>query len=161
MPDLLPPVVQAHYAALINHPAYHQLYGMYADYLVNNTFFIPRENKALLQRLLRQVQPILWNFKPYRKSETLRLFTERQSLERFSPDMVNEAWREVRAMIDKVGPPAGWKGGQAGAAASTDKAGDNPPSNEWEELADEGEDKPAVDVEPPFPKSPINYDQEA
>ena len=97
--------VYGHYAALINHPAYYYLYGLYADYPINNAFLHTLEAREALRIRLREVQPLLWYFRPYRKSYTLRLFTERSSLARFSPELVDEAWRQLRLVIQQIGPP--------------------------------------------------------
>ncbi|MDH5753312.1 MAG: hypothetical protein OEZ59_12955, partial [Deltaproteobacteria bacterium] len=108
MNEHLNPAVYGHYAALINHPAYYYLYGLYADYQVNNAFILPREHQEQVREKLRTIQSLLWYFRPYRKSHSLRLFTERESMARFPAHLVSEAWSELHEFIAQMGPPPGW-----------------------------------------------------
>ncbi len=111
MVDITNATVSGYYAALITHPGYYYLYALYFDYPINNAWFKRREYAALIQERLRTIQPLLALVQPYRKSPALRLFTERQSRERFPPERVNEAWRQLRNLIERVGPPPGWPDG--------------------------------------------------
>ena len=109
MTDISQAPVHAPLAHLATQPGYYYLYALYADYAVNNAWFREREYAALLRERLRVIQPLLALVQPYRKSPSLRLFTERLGRERFPPDQVNEAYRELRALIQRVGPPPGWQ----------------------------------------------------
>jgi hypothetical protein len=106
--EITHPAVHGHYAALVTHPGYYYLYALYADYALNNTWFQRRGYAALLAERLRTIQPLLALVQPYRKSPALRLFTERRSRERFPVERANEAWRELRALIERLGEPSGW-----------------------------------------------------
>lgn len=106
--EITNPIAHAGVAALVTHPGYYYLYALYADYPINNAWFRRRETAALLQERLRVIQPLLGALAPYRKSAALRLFTERASAERFPAERVSEAWRQLRALLEQVGPPAGW-----------------------------------------------------
>ncbi len=131
MIDITNATVSGYYAALITHPGYYYLYALYFDYPINNAWFKQREYAALiLERSGKALTvprpsggfgflspaavrsaPLMALVQPYRKSPALRLFTERQSLERFPPERVNEAWRQLRNLIERVGPPPGWPDG--------------------------------------------------
>ena len=111
MVDITNATVSGYYAALITHPGYYYLYALYFDYPINNAWFKRREYAALIQERLRTIQPLLALVQPYRKSQALRLFTERESRDRFPPERVNEAWRQLRNLIERVGPPPGWPDG--------------------------------------------------
>jgi hypothetical protein len=100
--------VHGHVAALVTHPGYYYLYALYADYPINNDWFRQQETAALLQERLRVIQPLLGLVQPYRKSQALRLFTERRSTERFPPEKVDEAWRQLRELLQRLGAPPGW-----------------------------------------------------
>jgi hypothetical protein len=108
MIDITHPAVHGSLAALVAHPGYYYLYALYADYPINNAWFREREYAEVLRERLRTLQPLLALVQPYRKSPALRLFTERESLARFPPEKVDEAWRQLRRLIERVGPPAGW-----------------------------------------------------
>lgn len=141
------PNVQGTYAALITHPAYYYLYGLYADYPINNAYHRYRENRERIQRTLRTLQPVMERLPVYRKTWALRLFTERFSRERFPPQLYNEAWRQLGELIAAAGPPARqrlWRP----RAIHPRRA--EPPA------APAGEAPPV----PPFPKSPADYSQE-
>lgn len=111
MVDITNATVSGYYAALITHPGYYYLYALYFDYPINNAWFKRREYAALIQERLRTIQPLLALVQPYRKSPALRLFTERESRDRFPPERVNEARRQLRNLIERVGPPPGWPDG--------------------------------------------------
>ncbi|MDH4246349.1 MAG: hypothetical protein OEW39_00870 [Deltaproteobacteria bacterium] len=167
MADSLNPSVYGYYAALINHPAYYHLYGLYADYPLNNAFFLPLEAQQELETRLREIQPLLWNFRPYRKSPALRLFTERATLARFSPELVDEAWRQLRQVIEQLGPPPHWP--HASPRPTPEEASERRPlrtagpSDPAE--GKPGQGVPGTEVRPSakrtWPRSPVNYDQEA
>jgi hypothetical protein len=106
--DITRPAVHGSVAALVTHPGYYYLYALYADYPINNAWFRNEETAALLAERLRVIQPLLGAVQPYRKSAALRLFTERAALERFPPERVAEAWRQLRALLERLGPPPGW-----------------------------------------------------
>lgn len=108
-PTVTNPTLHGPYAALANHPAYYSLYALYHDYPVSNVWFQEPEHAARLKKSLRTIAPLLELISPYRKSYALRLFTERESLLRFPPDKANEAWRQLRHMIELIGTPAGWE----------------------------------------------------
>ena len=90
-------------------PGYYYLYALYADYGLNNAFFSEGEDTARMRAIVRAVQEVREVMAPFRKSWALRLFTERTALARFSPHLVNEVLRELRALVQEVGPPAGWE----------------------------------------------------
>lgn len=106
--DISNAAVHGHVAALVTHPGYYYLYALYADYPIGNDWFKRREYAALLWERVRYIQPLLGLVQPYRKSHALRLFTERREQERFPPEKVDEAWRELRELIERIGQPAGW-----------------------------------------------------
>ncbi len=166
------PTLHGPYAALANHPAYYSLYALYHDYPVSNVWFEEPEHAARLKKSLRTIAPLLELISPYRKSYALRLFTERESLLRFPPDKANEAWRQLRHMIELIGTPAGWeergqepeedgKREKVEAVEEETETGDGPPGRaapvETAEIAEE-EPKPSKRI---FPKSPVDYDMEA
>jgi len=90
-------------------PGYYYLYALYADYRLANTFFNGKDDTRRLREIVRVVQEIKEVMEPFRKSWALRLFTERGNLARFSPELVNEVLRELRAMAELLGPPPGWE----------------------------------------------------
>lgn len=106
--EITNPVAHAGVAALVNQPGYYYLYALYADYPINNAWLRRRETAAVLGERLRVIQPLLAALEPYRKSAALRLFTERAGSGRFPPERVSEAWRQLRALLEYAGPPAGW-----------------------------------------------------
>ena len=113
MTDISNPPVHAPLAHLATQPGYYYLYALYADYQVNNAWFRNREYAALLRERLRVIQPLLAMVQPYRKSPALRLFTERQGRDRFPTEKMDEAYRQLRNLIQRVGPPPGWPDGEA------------------------------------------------
>ncbi|HUJ76328.1 MAG TPA: hypothetical protein VL359_15810 [bacterium] len=99
-------------ASLANLPAYYALYAWYADMPVNAAWLARQEDVRRMQEYVRVVQPLLALGQPYRKTWALRLFTERASLAGFPPELVQEAWRQVREQLERIGPPPGWRGGE-------------------------------------------------
>lgn len=94
-------------AGAINHlvvQGYYYLYALYFDYPINNAWFLDRESQARLRERLRVAQPLLALYQPYRKSWALRLFTERRSVERFPSELINEAYRQLRQVLEHIGP---------------------------------------------------------
>jgi len=165
MADTLNPSAQGHLAALVNHPAYYYLFGLYTDYPLNSAFHLPLESRRELQVRLREIQPLLWKFEFYRKSYALRLFTERAALARFSPEQVDEAWRQLRQVIDELGPPPRWA--ESRTAPRGEPQTREPPRGSAQGMAREtapreaeaGETRAAPKA--PWPRSPVDYDQEA
>jgi hypothetical protein len=94
-------------ASLAEQPAYYALYALYTDYLVNNPYHRAREYFARLKDLVRFIQPLVGRDPYFMKSWSLRLFTERAALERFSPEQAATAWWLVRQAVDAIGPPRG------------------------------------------------------
>lgn len=97
---------------IVTLPGYYALYALYFDYPINNAFFGKSERAEAMRRFVLTVQRIEAAVQPYRKTWALRLFTERQALSRFSPHLVNEALRQLRELVDQLGPPEGWRGGE-------------------------------------------------
>ncbi len=184
-PTVTNPTLLGPYAALANHPAYYSLYALYHDYPISNVWFQEPEHAARLKKSLRTIAPLLELVQPYRKSYALRLFTERESLLRFPPDKANEAWRQLRHMIEVIGAPAGWEergkepqeDGKGEEVEEGTEAGDGPPGETAQAAARPGPATPAETAEraeteaPPadelpqqservFPKSPVDYDME-
>ena len=135
-------------SALAEQPAYYALYGLYADYVRNNAFHLEREYFARLREMVRFIQPLRGLVQPDMKSWSLRLFTEREALARFSPQVASAAWRLVREVVDEIGPPrhsparSSPEGGTKRAPKATARPSRKPstPRNE-----------------PPFPRSPVDY----
>jgi hypothetical protein len=92
-------------SSLATHPAYYALYALYEDYLLNNARHREREYFARLRDAIRYIQPVLGQDRYYMKSWSLRLFTERSNLARFTPEVASAAWRLVREMVDSIGAP--------------------------------------------------------
>jgi hypothetical protein len=95
-------------ASLAEQPAYYALYGLYVDYMENGRRDAKREYFARLREAVTFIQPLIGKEQPYMKSWSLRLFTERSAMDRFSPEVVSTAWGLVRKIVDQIGPPAGW-----------------------------------------------------
>jgi hypothetical protein len=134
-------------------PAYYALYALYFDYDSNNASALAREDLERVRESARIIQPLLGLVQPYHKSWALRLFTERASLDAYAPELVDEAWRQLRQLVEHLGPPPGWE---------------PPPSREgWlrRRLADRvfpyrpPAPEPAVPEMPLFPHSPIDCRQ--
>ena len=144
--DISNAAVHGPVAALAAHPGYYYLYALYADYPVSNAWFRPREHAAVLHERLRVIQPLLGLVQPYRKSLALRLFTERSSVARFPVAKVNEAYRELRALLEHVGPPPGWPHRP-------------PPSPVYAQPLPPAPERPARKRRAKLPKSPVDYTQ--
>lgn len=95
-------------SSLAEQPAYYALYGLYFDYLVNQQRDAEREYFARLREIVTYIQPLVGKEQPYMKSWSLRLFTEREALDRFTPEQASAAWQLVRQVVDQIGPPRGW-----------------------------------------------------
>ena len=78
---------------------YYQLYALFFDYPINNDYYLSREDRERIRAHLRAVQPLLALTQPYRFDWRLRLFTQRQSLDRFSPEKVHELLRQLRNTV--------------------------------------------------------------
>jgi hypothetical protein len=130
-------------------PAYYYLYALYFDYLINNRFHAGLEHEAKIRDALRRIQPLMRRTQPYRKTWALRLFTERSSLERFPPQLVDEAWRQLHELVRRVGPPADWR--QGPLPREHGRSAERP-------LPSPQEAEATRPYEPPFPKPPIVYD---
>ena len=83
-------------------PEYYYLYALFVDYPLNNAFHLEHEERAKIREMLTTVRRWLDLRQPYRKSFQLRLFTERESLARWSPDLVDEALRQLKLTVDHV-----------------------------------------------------------
>jgi hypothetical protein len=135
-------------SALAEQPAYYALYALYADYQRNNAFHLEREYFDRLREMVRFIQPLRGLVQPDMKSWSLRLFTERQALARFSPEVASAAWRLVRQVVDEIGPPrqVPRRLESDGTAKPSPEATAQPPR------------KPATrHDEPSFPRSPVDY----
>ena len=139
------------HANLATQQGYYYLYALYFDYVINNRFHAELEHEARIRQALRSVAEVIRYTQPYRKTWALRLFTERESLARFRPELVSEAWRQLRELIDRIGPPRGWP---PGAHLRLLPA---PPPHPRPEPPPEFALPPAPSA-PAFPRSPINYE---
>lgn len=83
-------------------PEYYYLYALFFDYPLNNAFAIDREERDRIRGWLKQVRPATALYKPYEKSFALRLFTERQALARWSPELAVEALRQLKGAVDRL-----------------------------------------------------------
>jgi hypothetical protein len=90
---------------------YYYLYALFFDYPLNNSFFAKEENQARVVESMRMVQRLHAMRQPYRKSWALRLFTERDAMARFSPELVNVVLYQIRQLVDQIGAPNGWSRG--------------------------------------------------
>lgn len=95
---------------IVTLPGYYALYALYADYLLNNERHAALEDLERVRKSVRMLGPVLGLEQPFRKDWPLRLFTERESLASYPPELVDEAWRQLREAIDALGPPPGWRG---------------------------------------------------
>jgi hypothetical protein len=141
-------------ASLAEQPAYYALYALYADYAANNGFHRAREYFARLREIVRFIQPLQGKEQPYMQSWSLRLFSEREALARFTPEQASAAWRLVRQVVDEIGLPAGW---QAPTSAGPGRPLQRPGRREVRARAPafvEALPRPAV---PAFPRSPVDY----
>lgn len=167
MTDISQAPVHAPLAHLATQPGYYYLYALYADYRINNAWFTEREYAALLRERLRVIQPLLALAQPYRKSPALRLFTERNSLERFPVEKVDEAYRQLRNLIERIGPPPGWPDAEPPPQPRYRQA--LPSGAPRREEANAEAEAEAAEGPPPaepprrpkrkFTKSPVDYDQ--
>ena len=83
-------------------PEYYYLYALFFDYPLNNAFHLDREERAKIREMLATVQRWLDLRQPYRKDFRLRLFTERESLARWSPELVDEALRQLKQTAGRL-----------------------------------------------------------
>ena len=90
---------------------YYYLYALFFDYPLNNAFFTGAENRDRVMESLRTVQRLQALRQPYRKSWPVRLFTERDAMARFSPELVNVVLYQLRELVEQIGPPPGWSRG--------------------------------------------------
>ncbi len=84
---------------------YYYLYALFFDYPINNEFYIRGEERERIREYLRAVQPILGLKQPFRLDGKLRLFTQRQSMARFSPEKVHELLRQLRNTVELTAQP--------------------------------------------------------
>jgi hypothetical protein len=124
---------------------------LYADYLVNNLEHARLEDMERVRESLRVIAPLMGKHQPYRKSWALRLFTERQALDSFPPEQVDEAWRQVREWIEQMGPPPDWPAPRQQQRHRVLKR--RPAAGEPSNAVGKAEDF--------FPKSPVDYDKNA
>jgi hypothetical protein len=96
---------------IITLQGYYYLYALFFDYPINNAYFLKGENQARVVESMRVVQRLHALRQPYRKSWALRLFTERDAMSRFSPELVNVVLFQIRELVDQIGPPPGWSRG--------------------------------------------------
>jgi hypothetical protein len=83
-------------------PEYYYLYALFFDYPLNNAYAIDREERGRIRGWLRMARPVAALYKPYEKSFALRLFTERQTLARWSPELADEALRQLKQAVDRL-----------------------------------------------------------
>ena len=96
---------------IITLQGYYYLYALFFDYPINNAYFLKGENQARVEESMRMVQRLHALRQPYRKSWALRLFTERDAMARFSPELVNVVLFQIRELVNQIGPPPGWSRG--------------------------------------------------
>ena len=84
---------------------YYYLYALFFDYPINNEYYVRGEERERIREYLRAVQPILGLKQPFRLDVRLRLFTQRQSMERFSPEKVHELLRQLRNTVELAAEP--------------------------------------------------------
>ena len=135
-------------ASVATLPAYYALYALYADYLVNNSAHRAREYFERLGDLVKYIQPMIGPQPAYMKSWSLRLFTERSALERFSPERAATAWWLVRQAVDEIGPPRRWPYAPRSVRSWRRPVRRAPPP-----AAPEPPARPALR----YPRSPIDY----
>jgi hypothetical protein len=136
---------------IVTLPAYYPLYALYTDYLINNLQHARLEDMERVREALRVIAPLLGLEQPYRKTWALRLFTERQALGSYPPELVDEAWRQVRQWVEHWGPPPDWPTARHQQQHRVLRRRPSPPTPE-------PEPGKASDF---FPRSPVDYDQEA
>lgn len=130
-------------------PEYYPLYALYVDYTINNVAHARLEDMEQVRKALRIIAPLLGLEQPYRKSWALRLFTERQALASFPPELVDEAWRQVREWIERWGPPPDGPTPRQKLRRRVTKPKRSAPA----------QPKPPPRAEDFFPKSPVDYKQ--
>ena len=148
-------------------PGYYYLYALYADYPINDDWFSPQEYEARVREALRAIQPTLSARQPMRKSMALRLFTEREALHRYSPEQVSEAWRQLRDLVDLLGPPPGWPHPPAHWSRYAPVWRQKREAWEAHQAERRQNQQLAAETDPakkapdaaPFPKSPVDYEQ--
>jgi hypothetical protein len=128
-------------------PAYYYLYALYFDYIINKQFHAGLEDEARIREALRKIRGAVQLTQPYRMTWALRLFTEREALNRFPPELVSEAWRQLRELVDRIGPPRGWQGKLIPKPAPHGRPRPRSP-----------QEPPARPYRPPFPRPPVVYD---
>ena len=84
---------------------YYYLYALFFDFPINNEYYVRGEERERIREYLRAVQPILGLKQPFRLDVRLRLFTQRQSMERFSPEKVHELLRQLRNTVELTAQP--------------------------------------------------------
>ena len=138
------------FANVVTQQGYYYLYALYFDYPINNAFFAKKEYGERIKEMLRVIRRIEELDQPFGKTWALRLFTERSSLARFSPELVSEAFRQLGEIVKLLGAPPGWprrkhgrRGPSPGRAASL--------------TAKRARAHPPGVGPPPFPQSPIEY----
>jgi hypothetical protein len=154
--------------SLAEQPAYYALYALYVDYVGNNQYHRAQEYFARLRDVVRYIQPLVGREQPYMKSWSLRLFTERRALERFSPEQAATAWWLARQVVDEIGPPQRWPYAppsvrswrrpvrQTPVARATDaRATDARATGAQTSGAPDAEAAPPPS--PAFPRSPVDY----
>ncbi len=83
---------------------------------------------------------------------------------RFPPHLADEAWRQLRQLLERVGPPAGWPHRPPAEPGYRHR----PPPGEAPPDAEHGEGSSEAPAAPrrrarrsnPFPKPPIDYEQD-
>lgn len=144
-----PPQIASLPGAIATLPGYYYLYALYFDYPVHQAWRSAREYAAAMEELARAIRPLQRYIAPYRKSFALRLFTERQALDSYPPEQVDEAWRQVREWIERMGPPPDWptpRQKQRRRVLKPRAPEPDPP-------------KPVQKAEDFFPRSPVDYDK--
>ena len=81
---------------------YYYLYALFFDYPLNNEFALAREERERVRGWLRMARPFAAVYKPYEKSFALRLFTERRTLARWSPELADEALRQLKDAVERL-----------------------------------------------------------
>ena len=147
---------------VVTQQGYYYLYALYFDYPINNAFFAGREDRERMEEMVRVIRRIEELVQPHRKTWALRLFTERSSMARFSPELVSEAYRQLGEIVKLLGAPPGWprrkdgrRGSSPGRAAALTTALTTAPTGRRARAL-----SPApfqTREPPPFPQSPIDY----
>ena len=135
---------------VVTQQGYYYLYALYFDYPINNAFFAKKEYGERMEEMVRVIQQIEELVQPYRKTWALRLFTERSSLARFSPELANEAYRQLSEIVKLLGAPPGWPPRKHGRTGPSPGRAAAPAARRARAL-------PPPVGPPPFPQSPITY----